>query len=242
MRILLTNDDGYDAPGLRALYDAVKPMGEVFVVAPVVEQSGCSHKLTLGQPILVEPREHEVYGRSFAVGSTPADCVRLAVSHLYEEPFDLVVSGINRGANAGIDTFYSGTVAAAREGAIQRISSIAVSQGVRRDVDIDWAKASEVSAAIIPELVAEELPGPGFWTLNLPAPIPADYRNHIQRTNVTTEPVPLVFERREADDGRTFVFDQGSAYWHRPVADECDYSIIRDGGIAICAIPLQTRF
>lgn len=243
MNILLTNDDGFDAPGLQASYLAVRSLGTVFVVAPKSERSACSHMITLRRPIQVERRtEHEPYGTGFAVDGTPADCVRLAVAALIDTPIDLVVSGINRGANAGVDVFYSGTIAGAREGAILGIPSIAVSQAIRSNLDVDWDAATEVTHELIKTLVAETLPGPGFWSINLPAPIPSNPSGHIHRVPVATHPMPMSFNRSDSDDGRTMAFEYGASYWLRDVTGPSDYSVIRDGGIAITAVPLVGRF
>src|SRR6476469_575272 len=117
MRILLTNDDGVYAPGLRALRTELKKIGDVTVVAPAGEQSAVGHSITLLTPLLVQEvldAHNEPLG--WAVEGRPADCVRLALLELLEEPPDLIVSGLNAGSNAGINVLYSGTVAAAVEG------------------------------------------------------------------------------------------------------------------------------
>jgi 5'-nucleotidase len=123
MRFLLSNDDGYFAPGLKALAHALMPMGDVTVVAPDRNRSGASNALTLDAPI----RYHLTVDGYFAVTGTPADCVHLATHRLMPEPPDIVISGINSGANLGDDTLYSGTVAAAMEGRHLGYPAIAVS-------------------------------------------------------------------------------------------------------------------
>jgi len=242
MNIVLTNDDGYDAQGLTAAFDAVRDLGTVLVVAPKTERSACSHTITLRRPITVERRTHPHFGLSFAVDGTPADCVRLAFAALVDHPINLVVSGINQGANAGVDTFYSGTVAGAREAAILGIRAIAVSQALRRDIPVDWAAATAATADLVKELVSEALPGPGFWCINFPAPIPADLKSHVHRVPVAAHPTPMTFGREEHDDGRILQFDYDASYWLRDVTGPSDYSVIRDGGIAVTAIPLYGRF
>ena len=126
-RILVTNDDGIESPGLAALVEALAPLGEVTIVAPYENQSGIGHALNLREPIFLMRRE--VAGRpAVALSGTPATCVRVATDHLMKEaPPDLVVSGVNRGLNFGRNTYVSGTVAAAREAALQGIAAIAVS-------------------------------------------------------------------------------------------------------------------
>jgi 5'-nucleotidase len=243
MNILLTNDDGFDAPGLHAAYQAVRDFGTVHVIAPKTERSACSHTITLNKPITVERRSHHpTYGIGFAVDGTPADCVRLANAALVEKPIDLVVSGINRGANAGVDLFYSGTVAGAREGSILGINAIAVSQAVRAGSEVDWTLAEQVTRYLVESLLNEEMPGPGFWSINLPAPVPEDYKDHIQRVPLAVHPMPMNFDRAESDDGRVLEFGYGASYWLRDVTGPSDYSVIRDGGIAVTAVPLFGRF
>lgn len=242
MNILLTNDDGYDALGLRAAFQAVKDLGSVHVVAPSRERSACSHTITLRGPIRVERRKHPLYGVSFAVDGTPADCVRLAFSALIERPIDLVVSGINHGANAGVDAFYSGTVAGAREATILGISAIALSQAVRAEVEVNWQATSEVSAALVRELAEERLPGPGFWSVNYPAPIPANPLTRVRRVPPADHPMPMTFDRSESADGETLEFGYGVSYWLREVSGPNDYAVIRDGDIAVTAVPLFGKF
>lgn len=242
MRILLTNDDGYDAPGLSAAYNALVDLGQVHVVAPEKEHSGCGHMITLRRPIKVQRRTYDPFGMIHVVHGSPADCVRLGVAELADGPIDLVVSGINRGANTGVDLFYSGTIGGAREGAILRIPSVAVSHAVRRDVEIDWAAATEVAASLIRDLAKETLPGPGFWSVNLPAPIPPKFKTRIHRVSAALEPVPMTFDRMDIDDEGTISFNYGASYWARDGDGPTDYSVVRDGGIAVTAVPLLGRF
>ena len=242
MNILLTNDDGYDAPGIRAAYNAVAGLGTVHVIAPTTERSACSHMITLRRPINVDRLTDPDFGSVCAVDGSPADCVRLGVAELIDDPVDLVVSGINRGANAGVDVFYSGTIAGAREGAILGITSIALSHAVRAGTEIDWAVAGDIAAFLIRDAIGEKLPGPGFWSINLPAPIPADARNHIHRVPLATQPTPMQFERGDSRDGEATQFRYGAAYWTREVQSPTDDSVVRDGGIAVSAIPVAGRF
>ncbi len=123
MQILLSNDDGYFAPGIVSLAEALAPLGEVTIVAPERDRSGSSNSLTLDRPLTVRRVEKQTY----FVNGTPTDCVHLAVTGLLEPLPDIVISGINHGANMGDDTIYSGTVAAATEGFLLGIPSIAIS-------------------------------------------------------------------------------------------------------------------
>lgn len=124
MNILLTNDDGYDAAGIKALYNILKKKHNVYIFAPKFQKSGASHSITLFAPIVVQ----EVSSNIFSVDGTPADCILVAKRFLKNKiSIDLVVSGINQGQNIGEDVYYSGTVGAAREATFQGISAIAVS-------------------------------------------------------------------------------------------------------------------
>ena len=240
MNILLTNDDGYRAAGLQAAYRALSDLGKVHVVAPASEQSACSHKITMSRPIAVRRVDHPGLGSIYTVEGTPADCVRLAVIELLDDRPDLVVAGINQGANAGVDTFYSGTIGGAREGAILGIPAIALSQAYRSGVEPDWPFATEVVAGIVETLVGEALPGPGFWSVNLPAPIPEDFASRIHRTVVALEPMPFTFDKTHEDGVTRYQYPRD--YWSRRTTTHSDYTVVRDGGISIAAIPLIGKF
>lgn len=242
MNILLTNDDGYDAPGLHAAYRALRTLGTIYVVAPGSERSACSHAITIYNPITVRRISTDELGVVHVVDGTPADCVRLGIAELIEPRIDLIVSGINRGANAGVDIYYSGTIAAAREGAMLGIPAIAVSQAIQRGVDPDWPAATNVTQTLVPRLADEKLPRPGFWSVNLCPQLPPDPHNHIHRVEAATHPVPLTFERIENDGPDTMRFNYGASYWNRREPGPSDYSVIRDGGIAVSAVPLFGRF
>ena len=176
MLLLLSNDDGVDAPGLRALVEALAaPGAEIVVSAPRMEQSGKSHALSLHEPLRVDALGDESIGGSVvrwhAVSGTPADCVYVGVHHLCggRRP-DAVVSGINRGTNLGDDAHYSGTVAAAMEGASFEIPALAVSLGTeeRREGGPHWATAGGLARDTLAHLLADD-PGPHvFLNLNVP--------------------------------------------------------------------------
>ena len=161
MRILLSNDDGYFAPGLERLAEALTPHAQVVVVAPERDRSGASNSLTLDRPLVVRRAPN---GFQF-VNGTPTDCVHLAVTGLLDELPDMVISGINLGANMGDDTLYSGTVAAATEGFLLGIPSIAVS------LTSKTATHFETAAAIALDLVMRHRErGAGAWLLNVNVP------------------------------------------------------------------------
>jgi len=139
MKILLTNDDGIFAPGLAAIYRELVRIGEVTVVAPSDSRSGASHSITYLEPLVCNKVDINGLFTGYSVQGSPADCVKLAVMQLHTEPIDLLVAGINNGANAGINVYYSGTVAAAMEGAFLKIPSVAMSVAVERTMDFDAA-------------------------------------------------------------------------------------------------------
>ena len=151
MKILLTNDDGIFAPGLAAIYKELVKMGDVTVVAPAVSHSGASHSVTFSRPLVCN--KVDINGRftGFSVQGSPADCVKLAVMQLHDGPVDLLVAGINNGANAGINVYYSGTVAAAMEGAFLKIPAVAMSLAAEEQMDFE--KAAKYCAKILKKLM-----------------------------------------------------------------------------------------
>lgn len=168
MRILLTNDDGIFAPGLRALKKELERLGEVTVVAPAMEQSGVAHTITLLSPLVVKEVEDEDGSNlGWQVEGSPADCVKLGVCELMDRPPDLLVSGINSGSNAGINVLYSGTVAAAIEGSVFRITSIAVSLELAEH--FDYPHAARNAVKVIERILAGKPPAGSLFNVNLPA-------------------------------------------------------------------------
>ncbi len=151
MRILLTNDDGIFAPGLAAIYRRLVSLGEVMVVAPVDSWSGASHCITFFEPLACNKVDIEGLFSGFGVKGSPADCVKLACMQLCERPIDLVVAGVNHGANVGINVYYSGTVAAAMEAAFLRVPSVALS--VASESPMDFDKAAEYGFDVLTKLL-----------------------------------------------------------------------------------------
>ncbi|UCE46860.1 MAG: 5'/3'-nucleotidase SurE [Phycisphaerales bacterium] len=139
MKILLTNDDGIFAPGLAAIYRELVKIGEVAVVAPSDSRSGASHSITYLEPLVCNKVEISGLFTGYSVQGSPADCVKLAVMQLHKDPIDLLVAGINNGSNAGINVYYSGTVAAAMEGAFLKVPAVAMSVASERKMDFEAA-------------------------------------------------------------------------------------------------------
>ena len=169
MRILLTNDDGIYAPGLRALRPELMKLGEVTVVAPATEQSAVGHSVTLTAPLIVQEVLDEDKRRlGWAVEGRPADCVKLALRELLPEPPDLIVSGLNAGSNAGINVLYSGTVAAAIEGAFFKCTSIACSLEYTRARPLDFARAASYARQVIEQIVSRRPAAGTLFNVNIP--------------------------------------------------------------------------
>lgn len=166
MQILLANDDGIHAPGLRALYHELQQLGSVEVVAPAIEQSGVGHTVTYRSPLQVDEIFDQGKHFGWAVHGSPADCVKLGILELAPKRPQLLVSGINSGSNYGINVLYSGTVAAAIEGAFFGVTSVAVS--LNQDSPPDYEKTAVRSVSLIRRLL-EMNSTPGLlWSINFP--------------------------------------------------------------------------
>jgi len=166
LKIVITNDDGIDAPGLEALARCARQLGDVVIVAPRHAQSGIAHRVTTHDPIHIhqlEPNRHSIDG-------TPADCARIALKVIAPEA-DWLFSGINAGANLGSDVYNSGTVAAAREAAILGYPAIAVSQYIAKDQQVEWAVTADHACPVLQMLMNRDLAAGHFWNVNLPHPI-----------------------------------------------------------------------
>lgn len=165
MKILISNDDGYRAEGIRVLTESLLPLADVTVVAPDRNRSGASNSLTLDVPLRVQPFDKDRY---VVIGGTPTDCVHLAISGLFKEDHDMVVSGINDGANLGDDVLYSGTVAAAIEGRFLGLSAIAVSLVTRTPTGEHFATAGRVAAELVMRIQRSPLHQATILNVNVP--------------------------------------------------------------------------
>lgn len=196
-RILVTNDDGWDAPGLAALKTLARRLGQVQVVAPREPHSYAGHRVTTDCPLVLA----ETGPGEFALTGTPADCVRLAVTTLFPET-DWVLAGINRGGNLGADLFTSGTVAAVREAALLGRPGIAISQYIRKGVPLDWERSIAMALPVITQLIAEGCPAKGYWNVNLPH-LDADQNAAVVHCDPDNEPLDIRFRK----DGDAFHYD-----------------------------------
>ena len=228
LRILVTNDDGVRSAGIHALAEALRPLGDVTVVAPHTEASAIGHALTLRRPLRLEQLRDGVY----EVDGTPTDCVNIAISKLFDgaRP-DLIVSGINKGLNVGDDVTYSGTVSGALEGALLGVPSIAVSLA-RTTGQYDFGPSSAAAATIAALVLREGLAPPTFLSLNVPTGKPKGFRLTVQakRNHIT-----IVDERCDPRGKAYYWIEEGENDWEPH--DRSDYQAVRDGYVSIT--PLQ---
>src|SRR5438552_6418962 len=170
MRILLTNDDGVYAPGMRAMRKELQKLGEVTVVAPAGEQSAVGHSITLLTPLITqEVVDENQQPMGWAIEGRPADCVKLALLELLKEPPDLIVSGLNAGSNAGINVLYSGTVAAAVEGAFFQCTSIAMSLQYTKPKPLDFPLAADYARKVVEQIMRHPLSCGNLFNVNIPS-------------------------------------------------------------------------
>jgi 5'-nucleotidase len=224
MRILLTNDDGIAAPGLAALAEAVAGLGgTAVIVAPAEPHSGCGHRVTTDRPLRVEGL---AAGR-YAVGGTPADCVRLALAELVPDA-TAVLSGINAGGNLGADIHHSGTVAAAREAAFHGRPALAASQYHRRGTDIDWARAAHWLATVLGRVRLEAVEPGEFWNVNLPDPGVGTGLPAIVECAADASPLEIGYVATA--EGH---FEYRGNYHARPRAPGSDVDVCFGGAIAV---------
>jgi 5'/3'-nucleotidase len=206
MRILLTNDDGIYAPGLAALEQELRNLGDVRVAAPLTEQSGVGHAITYLTPLMAREVFDGQRQRGWAVEGSPADCVKLAISQLCPERPDVVVSGINSGLNAGINVLYSGTVAAAIEGAFFGITSIAVS--LEFDIHARYEEASKLARTLIEQILANKESPPRLVNMNIPTAA-LDTTAEVRVLPLSVTPWGESFESRIDPRGRPYYWATG---------------------------------
>ena len=227
-RILVTNDDGVHSDGIHALAAALRPLGDVMVVAPHIEASAIGHALTLRRPLRMEQLREHVY----EVDGTPTDCVNIGITTLYQGQLpDLIVSGINKGLNIGDDVTYSGTVSGALEGALLGVPSIAVSLA-RTAGQYDFGPAAGAAATIAAIVLREGLAPPTFLSLNVPTGTPKGFRLTVQgkRNHVT-----IVDERCDPRGKAYYWIEEGENHWEPH--DRSDYQAVLDGYVSVT--PLQ---
>jgi len=229
VKILLTNDDGIYAPGLAALETVLRTMGDVTVVAPATEQSGVGHSVTFLKPLICKEVFDGDRRRGWAVEGSPADCVKIGVFEFFDSPPDLVVSGVNGGLNAGINVLYSGTVAAAIEGAFFGITSVAVS--LEFDEHAKFETAAQKAGQIIRKILASKDNKPQLYNLNIPTAATVEDRG-VKVVPMGTGRYGEHFISRTDPRGRTY-------YWAtndpppQPTDHETDLTALSKGFITL---------
>ncbi|MCK9258802.1 MAG: 5'/3'-nucleotidase SurE [Azoarcus sp.] len=229
MRILVSNDDGYFAPGIAALAAALSEIGEVTVVAPERDRSGASNSLTLDRPLSLRRAANGFY----FVNGTPTDCVHLAVTGMLDHMPDMVVSGINHGANMGDDTIYSGTVAAATEGFLLGVPSIAVSL-VSKGAS-DFTGAARVARDLAARFMRQPWPSPALLNVNVPdLPYERITGTRVTRLGKRHKAEPAI---RSVTPRNETVYWVGAAGGAADAGDGTDFNAVADGMVSIT--PLQ---
>ena len=225
MKFLITNDDGFGAPGIRLLASVAANFGEVTIVAPVVEQSGISHRISFEKPLqLVEKQEN-----GYTVDGTPADCVRVALS-LWNE-FDCVLSGMNNGANLGVDVYYSGTVAAAREAAFFGLPAIAFSQyraNYTANNSYDFENTKPLLTRLLKDLLGTS-PASEILNVNLPDRASTTDPAEIDLVRCPVDPSPLPADFRRDENKLVY----SAVYADRPKMPGMDTDVCFGGNVSI---------
>ena len=236
VRILVTNDDGILADGIRILAQDLVQLGEVRVVAPDRERSATGHAITVLRPLRIENVEFpDSRIRAWAVDGTPSDCVKLAIEDLLEWKPDVVVSGVNRGPNLGTDVLYSGTVSAAIEGAIYGIPSVAMS--VAAFDKCNYSMASEFGANVVSMVAKMRLPPKTLLNVNVPSVEKRDLAG-VAITRLGARVWKDVFDKRIDPRGRTYYWMAGSVEEHDDDLD-IDSVAVRHNMISITPIHLD---
>ena len=230
MLILLTNDDGIYAPGLAAMERELEKLGDVYVVAPATEQSGVGHSITYLSPLVVKELFEARQRRGWAVEGSPADSVKIGIHEFCPRMPDLVVSGINGGLNAGINVLYSGTVAAAIEGAFFGLTSVAVSLEFSDHAEFD--KAAVIARGVIEQILEKKASGPQLYNLNIPTAA-----LHAREREVRVVPMGLSrsgeqYEKRVDPRGRNYFWALSDPISHEG-EHETDVSALRKGYVTL---------
>lgn len=227
MKVLLTNDDGIDAPGLHALLAALPSEWTPIVIAPFGPQSGCSHSATTGRGVRIEERGEN----RFAVHGTPVDCVRLGL-HTLAPDVKWILSGVNHGGNLGADVHYSGTVAAAREGAIHARPGIAFSHYKKKTREFDWHAVTRYTQRLLAELLSRPLQVGEFWNVNYPHVGPEEPAPRLTDCVTDRHPLPLDY----VPDAVGWLYS--GDYHNRARAKGSDVDVCFGGNIAVAKLSI----
>jgi 5'-nucleotidase len=236
MRILLTNDDGIYAPGILAMYRRLTELGDVHVVAPESVQSATGHGITLAAPLLTSKVTIENGFTGISVDGRPADCVKLAIANLLPVKPDLVISGINSGANVGINVIYSGTIAAAIEAAFLGLPAIAFSLHLRGEIPTNYARGAELALQTIKSILSAGLAPGQVASVNLPALKSDELPAGTKLVRQCVRPWTDTYERRKNPRGQDY-------FWNSSVftlgATEADTDVAALKAKYITVTPLQ---
>ena len=243
MRILLTNDDGIHAPGIEALHGAIRDLGEIITIAPSDMQSATSHGITFHTPLLVQEVSPHAHMHGYAVDGRPADCVKLGLRRIWPDRFgdgqlpDLVISGMNSGANVGINVIYSGTVGAAVESAFLGVPAIAVSLHIGGGAP-HWRRAAEIARHAIDEVIKHRIDPHTVVNINVPRTISAEAKlPRIKVVNMNTAAGIDNYERRSSPSGQTYYWPNGDGMRFAHTKEGTDVEALNDGFITVT--PLQ---
>ncbi len=232
MRILLTNDDGIHAPGLMALHQELNGDFDLDIVAPESEMSAVGHAITLTSPLRVQTVHKNGAFFGYGVTGTPADCVKIAIQELLKTTPDMVLSGINLGANVGVNVLYSGTVSAATEGAFFGIGSAAISLNTRQNPDFRFA--ARFSREIIRYVLEQGLKAGTALNVNIPA-VPADMIRGVSITRQGLGRFKERFERRVDPRGNVYYWLSGETSVEEDISDS-DAKVLKENKITITPI------
>lgn len=235
MQILITNDDGIMAPGIQELARKMSKVGEVIISAPMEEQSAMGHGITIRDPIRIRPMNFPGVAKAWAVGGTPADCVKLAVQELICSDCSLVLSGINNGPNLGTDVLYSGTVSAAIEGAIQGIPSIALSMSAYGAQD--YQAAADIACILAEKVYSNKnlIPPDTLLNVNIPS-VPMEKIKGFRITKLGQREYANVFDKRVDPRGNTYFWLTGEVVPDQEEDPEIDSVALENNYVSITPI------
>jgi 5'-nucleotidase len=230
--ILLTNDDGVGATGLKALREAIGPLGDIYTVAPDGERSACAHSLTIHTPLRINRLDEKVY----SITGTPTDCVAIAVNKLLPNRPELIISGINHGPNLGDDITYSGTVSAAMEGIILNTPSFAISLN-RYGGEGHLETAGNVARTLAEDVLQHSLPFDTFLNVNVPN-LPLDEIKGFRLTRQGSRAYDGAINETRSPWGELYYWiGGGTAYWEH--GEDTDMHALREGYVSITPLHLD---
>jgi 5'-nucleotidase len=233
--ILVTNDDGISAPGIKALREVACEFGSVVVVAPDKPQSGMGHAITINQMIRANKTQYHEGTEEYAISGTPVDCVKMAVNYLMPTKPDLVVSGVNHGSNASVNVIYSGTMSAAVEGAMEGIPSIGFSL-LDYSVEADFEASKNFVRSIMATVLSKGLPDGVCLNVNIPK-LPEELLKGVKVCRQASGNWVETFEERQDPYGKPYYWLAGEFTNYEPDATDTDLYALENGYISI--VPIQ---